>query len=96
MSIRTITAFAGTAIILGASAFAFSSPASALTMKECSAKYQAAKDAGTLGDVKWNDFRKAQCGDDAAAAPAAPAARSIPPNSSPQEFPRISLAGSPA
>ena len=74
MSIRTITAFAGTAIILGASAFTFSSPASALTMKECSAKYQAAKDAGTLGDVKWNDFRKAQCGDDAAAAPAAPAA----------------------
>ncbi|OYR11100.1 antifreeze protein [Brucella grignonensis] len=71
MSIRTITALAGTAIILGASAFVFSSPASALTMKECSAKYQAAKDAGTLGDVKWNDFRKAQCGNDAAAAPAA-------------------------
>ena len=74
MSIRTITALAGTAIIMGASAFVFSSPASALTMKECSAKYQAAKDAGTLGDAKWNDFRKTQCGDDAAAAPAAPAA----------------------
>lgn len=73
MSIRTITALAGTAIIMGASAFAFSSPANALTMKECSAKYQSAKDAGTLGDVKWNDFRKTQCGDDAAAAPAAPA-----------------------
>lgn len=71
MSIRTITAMAGTAIIMGAAAFAFSSPANALTMKECSAKYQAAKDAGTLGDLKWNDFRKAQCGDDAAAAPAA-------------------------
>ncbi len=75
MSIRTITALAGTAIIMGAAAFAFSTPANALTMKECSAKYQAAKDAGTLGDLKWNDFRKAQCGDDAAAAPApAPAA----------------------
>ncbi|MBB5704438.1 hypothetical protein FHS76_004356 [Ochrobactrum daejeonense] len=72
MSIRTITAMAGTAIIMGAAAFAFSSPANALTMKECSAKYQAAKDAGTLGGLKWNDFRKAQCGDDAAAAPAAP------------------------
>ncbi|OIS93840.1 antifreeze protein [Brucella cytisi] len=75
MSIRTITAMAGTAIIMSAAAFAFSSPANALTMKECSAKYQSAKDAGTLGDMKWNDFRKAQCGDgaDAAAAPAAPA-----------------------
>lgn len=71
MSIRTITALAGTAIIMGAAAFAFSSPANALTMKECSAKYQAAKDAGTLGNLKWNDFRKAQCSDDAAAAPAA-------------------------
>lgn len=80
MSIRTITAMAGTAIILGASAFAFSSPANALTMKECSTKYQAAKDAGTLGDVKWNDFRKAQCGDDAAAAPvAAPATKAAAP-----------------
>ncbi|WP_374788757.1 antifreeze protein [Brucella oryzae] len=76
MSIRTITAMAGTAIIMSAAAFAFSSPANALTMKECSAKYQSAKDAGTLGSMKWNDFRKAQCGDgaDAAAAPAAPAA----------------------
>jgi hypothetical protein len=68
MSIRTITAMAGTAIIMSAAAFAFSSPANALTMKECSAKYQSAKDAGTLGDMKWNDFRKAQCGDDADAA----------------------------
>lgn len=71
MSIRTITAMAGTAFIMGAAAIAFSSPASALTMKECSTKYQAAKDAGTLGNMKWNDFRKAQCGDDAASAPAA-------------------------
>lgn len=49
-------------------------PAQALTMQECSAKYKAAKDAGTLGDQKWNDFRKSQCGADAtpAAAPAAP------------------------
>ncbi|WP_315924669.1 hypothetical protein [Mesorhizobium sp. SP-1A] len=33
-----------------------------LTMAECSSKYQAAKSAGTLGGMKWNDFRKAQCG----------------------------------
>ncbi len=47
-------------------------PAQALTMKECSAKYQAAKTAGTLNGMKWNDFRKAQCGAEAAAEPAAP------------------------
>ncbi|MGV2980009.1 hypothetical protein ACERNI_07360 [Camelimonas sp. ID_303_24] len=46
-------------------------PASALTMQECSAKYKAAQAAGTLGATKWNDFRKAQCGDGAPAAPAA-------------------------
>lgn len=42
--------------------------ASALTMKECSAKYKEAQKAGTAKDVKWNDFRKAQCGSDATAA----------------------------
>ena len=40
-------------------------PASALTMAECSTKYNAAKDAGTLGGQTWNQFRKAQCGTDA-------------------------------
>ena len=39
-------------------------------MQECSAKYKAAKDAGTLNGVKWNDFRRAQCGAEATAAPA--------------------------
>jgi hypothetical protein len=43
-------------------------PAQALTMQECSAKYKAAKDAGTLGDKKWNDFRKSECAADPAAA----------------------------
>jgi hypothetical protein len=47
--------------------------AQALSMTECSAKYKAAKDAGTLNGMKWNDFRKAQCGSDAAAPAAAPA-----------------------
>jgi hypothetical protein len=45
------------------------SPAHALTMKECSAKYQAAKSAGTLAGMKWSDFRKAECGPGATAAP---------------------------
>jgi hypothetical protein len=61
----------------GAMTLALGSPAQALTMKECGAKYQAAKTAGTLNGQKWSDFRKTQCGDDAAAAPtpaAAPAA----------------------
>lgn len=50
-------------------------PALALTAQECSAKYQAAKTAGTLGGQSWLDFRKAQCAADAAAtAPAIPAA----------------------
>ena len=64
----------------GFAAFAATAPANALTTQECSAKYQAAKKDGSLGTMKWNDFRKAQCGADAApaatpaAAPAAPAA----------------------
>ena len=41
-----------------------------LITQECSAKYQAAKTAGTLNGQKWNDFRKAECGADAAVAPA--------------------------
>jgi len=55
----------------GFAALALTSPAQALTSQECSAKYQAAKTAGTLNGQKWNDFRKAECGSDAAASPAA-------------------------
>ena len=47
------------------------SSGNALTMKECSAKYKAAQSAGTLKGTKWNDFRKAECGPTASAAPAA-------------------------
>jgi hypothetical protein len=55
-------------------AMAATAPAQALTRQECSSKYQAAKTAGTLNGMKWNDFRKSQCGAEAtpAAAPAAP------------------------
>jgi hypothetical protein len=53
--------------------------AHALSMHECSVKYQAAKSAGTLNGVKWNEFRKSQCGAEATAAPApAPAAAPAP------------------
>jgi hypothetical protein len=57
--------------VSGFAALAAAPPALALTAQECSAKYQAAKTAGTLNGQKWNDFRKAECGSDAAAAPAA-------------------------
>jgi hypothetical protein len=57
--------------VSGFAALIVISPAQALTTQECSAKYQAAKAAGTLSGQKWNDFRKAQCGADAAATPAA-------------------------
>jgi hypothetical protein len=61
------------AAVTGFAAFAASAPANALTSQECSAKYKQAKADGTLNGMKWNDFRKAQCGADAtpAAAPAA-------------------------
>jgi hypothetical protein len=65
-----------TATLLAAIALQGTS-AHALSMQECSAKYKAAKDAGTLNGMKWNDFRKAQCGTAATAAPA-PAAAQVP------------------
>jgi hypothetical protein len=70
----------GAIAVSGLAAFAMTSQANALTAQECSAKYQAAKTAGTLAGQKWNDFRKAQCG---AAAPAAPVAAA--PAAAPKE-----------
>jgi hypothetical protein len=66
--------------MIAASAFAIvaAMPAQALTMQECSAKYKAAQTAGTLKGQKWNDFRKAECGADAAATPAAAPAAAAP------------------
>lgn len=78
--------------VSGFAAFAASAPAQALTAQECSAKYQAAKSAGTLNGQKWNDFRKAQCAADAtpAAAPAAapPPAAAAPAPAAPKEAKR--------
>jgi hypothetical protein len=75
MTIRHIAfcAFAvlGTLALQGTSAHA-------LTMKECSTKYKAAQTAGTLNGQKWNDYRKAECGTDAATTTAAkPAAAPV-------------------
>ncbi len=83
-------ALASAFVISGTALFA-AQPASALTAAECSAKYQAAKTAGTLNGQKWNDFRKAECGANAAAAtpaataaPAAPAAAEAKPAATPK------------
>lgn len=58
-----------TAILAAAGVLALTSPgAMALTAKECSAKYKAAKEAKTLGTKTWNDFRKTECGAEGAAA----------------------------
>jgi hypothetical protein len=57
--------------------------AHALSMADCSAKYKAAKAANTLNGMKWNDFRKANCGTDASAAPAAAAPAPAPTASAP-------------
>ena len=61
--------------------------AHALTMAECSAKYKAAKAAGTLNGEKWNDFRKAECGSSATAAPAAAPATASAPAAAPAPAP---------
>ena len=68
--------------LLGAMALQNGS-AQALTMQECSAKYKAAKDAGTLNGMKWNDFRKAECGATATAAPATAPAPVPAPSAAP-------------
>ena len=53
----------GAALIAFAATFAMISADSsmALTAKECSVKYKAAKAAGTLNGLGWNDFRKKEC-----------------------------------
>ena len=75
----------GAIAVSGVAALMMTAQANALTAQECSAKYQAAKAAGTLGDQKWNDFRKAQCGADATAAPAAAAPAAAPKEAAKKE-----------
>jgi len=80
-------------IALGAGALAIAlwalpSPSvQALTLKECSEKYRAAQAAGAK-DLKWNDFRKAQCGSTASAAPAAAPGSAAPTPAPAQAAPK--------
>jgi hypothetical protein len=73
--------FAACVGLLLAAAYFNGLPASALTMKECSDKYKAAKAAGNT--AKWNDFRKSECGSDASATPAAAAPAAAPAATTP-------------
>jgi hypothetical protein len=73
MTVSQIMTCVGFVALVGTIFVSSAQPLQALTMKECSTKYQAAKAAGTLNGQNWRDFRKAQCGTDAtAAAPTAP------------------------
>jgi hypothetical protein len=69
-------------------------PARALTAQECSAKYQAAKTAGTLNGQKWSDFRKTQCAADAtsAGAPAAAEPKAAEAKPAPKAEPKPAAA----
>jgi hypothetical protein len=84
MTMRYATIYAGA--IIGAVALGGTS-AHALTMQECSTKYKAAQTAGSLKGMKWNDFRKAECGSDASAAPASTPAAVTRPTTAPSPAP---------
>jgi hypothetical protein len=67
MTIRYVAICGGAALVAMTT---LTNSAQALSRHECSVKYQAAKKAGTLANMKWNDFRKAECGATASAVPA--------------------------
>src|SRR3954466_14741372 len=73
-------------------------PAQALSMSECSAKYKAAQTAGSLNGQKWNDFRKEQCGSDAAATAATTRTAATPKTAEakPSATPKSEAAAAPA
>jgi hypothetical protein len=68
MLTRTHTSWVATLAVV-ALLLASLSAASGLTMRECSVKYKAAQSAGTLQGKTWSEFRKAECGPTASAAP---------------------------
>ena len=63
------------AVLVSVLGVLITSPAGALTSKECSVKYQAAKSAGTLAGKTWNDFRKTECAANAPATTTEPATK---------------------
>jgi hypothetical protein len=94
MSTRVVVAAAALAAMLSSAPWSDAQAQAALSLKQCSAKYRAAQQAGTLGGMKWADFRKAQCGPGAAppaaaggAAPAPTAAAPAPGGGGAAAFP---------
>ncbi|CAN5291555.1 hypothetical protein BH10PSE10_BH10PSE10_18020 [soil metagenome] len=94
MKIKSYMLYA--AAVTGLAIASAAGPAQALTAQECSAKYQAAKTAGTLGDQKWNDFRKAQCSADATPAAATTAAPKETSKEAPKAAPKAAETPKPA
>ena len=74
-----LAAIAGLAL---AASFA-AAPAMAISSHDCSVKYKAAQDAGTLNGMKYADFRKANCGADATTTTTTPAATTTPATTTP-------------
>jgi hypothetical protein len=89
-----LAAIAGLAL---AASFA-AAPAMAMSSHDCSVKFKAAQDAGTLNGMKYADFRKANC-TDAATTPATPAsttpATTTPATTTPATTPKT-VAAAPA
>ena len=56
-----INTLLGGALAVAALGIAAGGPAQALSMKECSAKFQAAKKDGTLAGLDWKTYRAKQC-----------------------------------
>ena len=77
----------GTAVVFGAINVIAALPVGALTMKECSAKYNAEQAAGAVGGMTWQAFRKANCGANASATPGAAAPAAIPATTTNAMFP---------
>ena len=63
----------GAILLMTALGAAVLSPVNALSLKDCCAKYAAAKADGSVGGKSWNDFRKLEC-----AAEAGPASTTKP------------------
>ena len=98
MNIRIASQFASFALI-GAIAFGASS-AQALSLKECSDKYNLAKTGNALKGKTWNEFRKAECAATPAAdtktAPAAKAPEAKAPEAKAPEAKKADVKPAPA
>ena len=97
MPTRLSAILAAATVLSGAAALISSTAGYALTLKECSAKYQEAKKAGTLRGKSWIDFRNTECAAGAKApSPATTAAPPAPPRPAAAAKPAAPLPTGPA